>query len=48
MLDCLEAWAIVPLTKFLGWNPEEVQVCLAKARANLKDPEMKIHAYWEV
>lgn len=48
MLDCLEAWAIVPFTKFLGWTPEEVQVSLAKARSDLKDPRMKIHAYWEV
>jgi hypothetical protein len=48
MLDCLEAWAIVPFTKFLGWTPEEVQVSLAKARADLKDSKSGHNAYWKV
>jgi hypothetical protein len=48
MLDCLEAWAIVPFTRFLGWTPEEVQVSLVGARADLRDPKMKIHASWNV
>jgi hypothetical protein len=47
MLDCLEAWAIVPFTKFPGWTPEGVQVSLAKARSELEDPKMEVHAYWE-
>jgi len=46
MLDCLEAWSIVPFTRFLGWSLEEVQVCQAKARASLKDDS--IHAYWNM
>lgn len=48
MLDCLEAWAIVPLTKFLGWSLEETQLSIARARADLRDPKMPIHAYWEM
>lgn len=48
MLDCLEAWAIVPFTKFLGWTPEEVQVSLAKARADLNDCKSGHNAYWKV
>jgi hypothetical protein len=48
MLDCLEAWAIVPFTQFLRGTPEEVQVSLVKARVDLRDPDMKIHASWKV
>jgi hypothetical protein len=48
MLDCLEAWAIVPFTKFLGWTPEEVRECLAEARGDLKDPKMGIRASWNM
>ncbi|PMD12025.1 S-adenosyl-L-methionine-dependent methyltransferase [Hyaloscypha hepaticicola] len=46
MLDCLEAWSIVPFTQFLGWSLEEVQVSQAKARASLRDTS--IHAYWKI
>jgi hypothetical protein len=46
MLDCLEAWSIVPFTQFLGWSLEEVQVSQAKARASLKDTS--IHGYWKM
>jgi hypothetical protein len=40
----LEAVAIAPLTRALGWSREEVAVFLAQARKELNDP--KIHACW--
>jgi hypothetical protein len=46
MLDSIEAWSIVPLTQFLGWSLEEVQVLQARARASLRDTS--IHAYWKM
>jgi hypothetical protein len=48
MLDCLEAWAIMPFTKFLGWTAEEVRECLEVARKDLKDPGMGIRANWNM
>lgn len=43
-LEGLEGIANVPLTKY-GWSHEEIQVLLAKARADLKD--RKIHSLFE-
>ncbi|KAF5667173.1 mRNA 3 end-processing YTH1 [Fusarium heterosporum] len=40
----LEAVALAPLTRALGWSREEVAVFLTQARKELNDP--KIHAYW--
>ncbi|KAF4472848.1 mrna 3 -end-processing yth1 [Fusarium albosuccineum] len=42
----LEAVALAPLTRALGWSTEEVTVFLAKARKELNDS--KIHAYWPI
>ncbi|KAF4986725.1 hypothetical protein FGRMN_10702 [Fusarium graminum] len=42
----LEAVAIAPLTRALGWSREEVIVFLTQVRKELKDP--KIHAYWPI
>lgn len=42
--QALEAFAMAPLTRFLGWSKEEVQVLTAGARADLKNP--RLHAYW--
>lgn len=46
MNDCLEAWSLLPLTRFLGWQPEEVQVLVAKARTSLMDTSVR--ASWKV
>ncbi|KAG6981906.1 putative methyltransferase tdiE [Fusarium oxysporum f. sp. conglutinans] len=42
----LEAVAIAPLTRALGWSKEEVTVFIAQARKELNDP--RIHAYWPI
>ncbi|KAM0193803.1 hypothetical protein ACHAPI_007455 [Fusarium lateritium] len=42
----LEAVAIAPLTRALGWSREEVAVFIAQARKELNDP--RIHAYWPI
>ncbi|KAF2137943.1 uncharacterized protein K452DRAFT_235208 [Aplosporella prunicola CBS 121167] len=47
--DGLEAFVLGIFTRVLGWKPFEVQVFLAKARADLKrkDVHMYLH-YWKV
>ncbi|KAK4142220.1 S-adenosyl-L-methionine-dependent methyltransferase [Dichotomopilus funicola] len=40
----LEPAILAPVTRFLGWKPEEAKVLAAKARAVLKD--VRVHAYW--
>ncbi|KAI9691764.1 MAG: hypothetical protein M1822_007836 [Bathelium mastoideum] len=42
----LEALALAPLTRFLGWSVEEVQVLLAGCRKDVKNTN--IHAYWRI
>ena len=42
----LEALALAPLARFLGWSVEEVQVLLAGARRDIKNTN--IHSYWTV
>ena len=42
----LEALALAPFTRFLGWSVDEVQVLLAKCRRDIKDT--RIHAYWNM
>ncbi|KAF5980734.1 mrna 3 end-processing yth1 [Fusarium coicis] len=42
----LEAVAIAPLTRALGWSREEVTVFIAQARKEVNDP--RIHAYWPI
>lgn len=43
-LEGIEGIANVPLTK-IGWTHEEIQVLLAKARADLKD--RNVHSLFE-
>lgn len=43
-LDALEALAMAPVTRGLGWSPEEVQMLLQGARADIDNEG--IHAYW--
>ncbi|KAF2085456.1 methyltransferase [Saccharata proteae CBS 121410] len=43
-LDGLQAIAMGPMTRGLGWRPEEVEVFLKGVREHLKDPS--IHAYY--
>jgi len=45
-LEALEALALAPLTRFLGWSTEEVQVLVAGARKDIRDTG--IHAYWNM
>lgn len=45
-LDALEALAMAPLTRVLGWSPENVQMLLAGARTDIKNSG--IHAYWNM
>ncbi|KAJ9655216.1 hypothetical protein H2201_008853 [Coniosporium apollinis] len=45
-LQALEALALAPLTRELGWSTGEVQVLLAKAREDIKNPS--VHAYWKM
>ncbi|KAI9829801.1 MAG: hypothetical protein M1826_005378 [Phylliscum demangeonii] len=40
----MEAFTLAPLTRIMGWKVDEVQVLLANARKEMKDP--KIHAYY--
>lgn len=45
----LEGWAMWLLTKFgepEPWTKEEVQVYLARVRAELKDPHVHRYGYW--
>lgn len=42
----IEGLSMRPLTKFLGWSAEEVQVLLAKTRSDVNNT--KLHAYWPV
>lgn len=42
----LEAFVMAPLTRFLGWTKEEVQVLVAGARTDIKNTG--IHAYWNM
>lgn len=45
-LEALEALALAPLTRILGWSKEEVMVLVAQARKDVINPE--IHAYWNI
>jgi hypothetical protein len=45
-LGLLQAVAMAPLTRFLGWSMQEVEVLLAGARKDLAD--RRIHAYWNM
>ena len=45
-LEALEALALAPLTRILGWSKEEVMVLVAQARKDVINPE--IHAYWNM
>ena len=45
-LEALEALALAPLTRILGWRKEEVMVLVAQARKDVMNPE--IHAYWNM
>lgn len=45
----IEGWAMWLLTKFGDpepWTPDEVQIYLAKVRAELKDPHVHRWGYW--
>lgn len=42
----MEAFTLAPLTRVLGWKPEEVEILLAKVRNVMKDP--RIHAYYNL
>ncbi|KAF5614170.1 methyltransferase [Fusarium subglutinans] len=42
----LSGLSMVLFTKGLGWSPEEVEVFLAKVRAEMKD--RRIHAWWPI
>ncbi|BDD57552.1 hypothetical protein MPDQ_007446 [Monascus purpureus] len=42
-LEGFEAWTMGMFTRVLGWSPEEVQVHLARARQDIRNPD--IHAY---
>lgn len=44
--QALEAFALAPLTRFLGWSKEEVQVLCAGARTDIMNT--KLHAYWNM
>jgi hypothetical protein len=44
--DALEALAIAPLTRTLEWAPEEVQMLLQLAEADIQNEG--IHAYWNM
>ncbi|OQV10633.1 Methyltransferase domain-containing protein [Cladophialophora immunda] len=46
ILKGIEGLSMRPFTRDLGWSTEEVQVLLAQARPDIKDPN--IHAYWPV
>jgi hypothetical protein len=41
--DGIEGWAMFLFTNYLGWRPEEIQVLIAKIRAELRD--VSIHGY---
>ena len=43
-LDALEALAMAPITRVLGWTTEEVQMLLQGARTDIENEG--IHAYW--
>lgn len=45
-IEALEALALAPLTRILGWSKEEVQVLVAEARKDVLNPA--IHAYWNI
>jgi hypothetical protein len=43
VIEGVEGYLIGPLTRGLGWSPEEVQVLLANVRNEFKDPNLHIH-----
>ncbi|KAI9698865.1 MAG: hypothetical protein M1820_007372 [Bogoriella megaspora] len=43
-IQALEGLSMAPLTRFLGWSPDEVKVLCAGARADIRNTN--IHAYW--
>ncbi|KAF2489681.1 methyltransferase domain-containing protein [Lophium mytilinum] len=45
-VEALEALAMAPLTRILGWEKEEVQVLVAEARKDVMNRD--IHAYWSM
>jgi SAM-dependent methyltransferase len=45
-LDALEAVTMAPLTRALGWTPEEVQMLLQGVRTDIEN--QGIHAYWDM
>lgn len=42
----MEAFTLAPLTRILGWKPEEVGVLLFNVRKEMKDP--RVHAYYNL
>ncbi|KAK4197646.1 S-adenosyl-L-methionine-dependent methyltransferase [Triangularia verruculosa] len=42
----MDSAVLAPLTRAMGWTPEEVLLLAAKARKVLRDP--KVHAYWPI
>jgi hypothetical protein len=45
-LEALEALALAPLTRALGWTADEVQLLLVGARNDVRNT--RIHAYWDM
>ena len=44
MLDGIQGLTLALWTRFLGWNEQEIEVFLAKTRAEWRN--RKIHSYW--
>lgn len=44
IISGIEAWAMAPFTRGLGWKKEEVEMFLIEVRKDLKD--RSIHAYY--
>lgn len=45
-LQGVEAFAMAPLTRYLGWSKDEVQILAAGAKTDIKNAG--IHAYWNM
>ncbi|WEW60687.1 hypothetical protein PRK78_006174 [Emydomyces testavorans] len=45
-LEALQALSMAPLTRGLGWSPEEVEALLVEVRKDVKDKSL--HAYWPI
>ena len=47
LIDCLEAWALMPLSKYLGWSEDAIRELVAKAYQDLVNPKNKAyHRMW--